>query len=720
MQDADADRQFETVAERAPTMLWMGDKKGKCVYLNAAQRAFWGIELGSLDRFDWGETAHPDDRSILEATVVPAMTEGKEFQVEARFCRADGVYRTLRTKAQPRLSPEGDFLGMIGVNEDVTEQREAEQALLAQSRVSKILNTTGAAISAEIDLETLVQRVTDAAVALTGAKFGAFFYNVLNEEGESYLLYSLAGAPRSAFATYPMPRATAIFKPTFDGEGVIRSGDILQDPRYGLSEPHRGMPAGHLPVRSYLAVPVISRSGEVIGGLFFGHDEAEVFTREHEDLIVGLAGQAATAIDNARLFLAKEREIVARLQAETALKELNVSLEQRIGDEVRARLRAEEAMHQSQKMEAIGRLTGGIAHDFNNLLMAVLGSLELTKKRLGPNSQVAQLVDNAVAAAQRGATLTQRMLSFARRQPLNPGPCDVKELVEGMLELIMGSMGPAIKVTANFSPTLRRALVDKSQLEMALLNLAVNARDAMPDGGTIAISAWEQTIGRDSSSYLKAADYICLSFSDTGEGMDETTLAHATEPFFTTKGVGKGTGLGLPMVHGMAEQSGGRLILKSEKGHGTTAELWLPVAQVAGVELEVTVTTKPGPSVPLRILAVDDDRLVLFNTVMMLQEMGHSVAEAASASSALHLLEKENFDVVITDQAMPEMKGSELIAVIQKHWPKTRIIIATGFQELTDAIGSDVLRLAKPFSIEDLAHALHAVVTFNENSRSGA
>ena len=284
----------------------------------------------------------------------------------------------------------------------------------------------------------------------------------------------------------------------------------------------------------------------------------------------------------------------------------------------------------------------------------------------------------------------------------------------------MGSMGPAIKVTANFSPTLRRALVDKSQLEMALLNLAVNARDAMPDGGTIAISAWEQTIGRDSSSYLKAADYICLSFSDTGEGMDETTLAHATEPFFTTKGVGKGTGLGLPMVHGMAEQSGGRLILKSEKGHGTTAELWLPVAQVAGVELEVTVTTKPGPSVPLRILAVDDDRLVLFNTVMMLQEMGHSVAEAASASSALHLLEKENFDVVITDQAMPEMKGSELIAVIQKHWPKTRIIIATGFQELTDAIGSDVLRLAKPFSIEDLAHALHAVVTFNENSRSGA
>ena len=180
MQDADADRQFETVAERAPTMLWMGDKKGKCVYLNAAQRTFWGIELGSLDSFDWGETAHPDDRSILESTVVPAMTAGKEFQIEARFRRVDGVYRILRTKAQPRLSPEGEFLGMIGVNEDVTEQREAEQALLAQSRVSKILNTTGAAISAEIDLEKLVQRVTDAAVALTGAKFGAFFYNFLS------------------------------------------------------------------------------------------------------------------------------------------------------------------------------------------------------------------------------------------------------------------------------------------------------------------------------------------------------------------------------------------------------------------------------------------------------------------------------------------------------------------------------------------------------------
>lgn len=338
--------------------------------------------------------------------------------------------------------------------------------------------------------------------------------------------------------------------------------------------------------------------------------------------------------------------------------------------------------------------------------MAILGSLELASKRLGTNSRISPLINNAAEAARRGATLTQRMLSFARRQPLNPGSHDVKELVEGMLGLITRSIGPTIKVVTQFPNRLPSVHVDKNQLEMALLNLAVNARDAMPRGGSITICARGKAVTAQNTERLNTGNYVCLSFTDTGEGMDELTLAQAIEPFFTTKGVGKGTGLGLPMVHGMAEQSGGRLILKSIKGEGTTVELWLPAAEAVKEEHQAAANSGPGPAVPLRILAVDDDSLVLFNTVMMLEEMGHAVAQATSAKDALRLLEVKSFDLIITDQAMPEMKGSELVDHVKGRWPNMRLIIATGYQELPDALGSDVQKLAKPFTSQELARAL--------------
>jgi PAS domain S-box-containing protein len=212
-------------------------------------------------------------------------------------------------------------MGMIGVNVDITEMRQAEERLRSKARTLEILNQTGASIGAELDLDRVVQTVTDAGVELAGAEFGAFFYNVLKEDGGSYMLYALSGVPREAFSKFPMPRATAVFQPTFHGEGVIRSDDITLDPRYGKNAPRKGMPEGHLPVRSYLAVPVTSRSGEVLGGLFFGHSEAGVFQQEHETLLVGIAGQAATAIDNARLFQAVQRELEQRRKVEDALRE---------------------------------------------------------------------------------------------------------------------------------------------------------------------------------------------------------------------------------------------------------------------------------------------------------------------------------------------------------------------------------------------------------------
>ena len=235
-----------------------------------------------------------------------------------------------------------------------------------------------------------------------------------------------------------------------------------------------------------------------------------------------------------------------------------------------------EALFQSQKMDAIGQLTGGVAHDFNNLLMAVLGSLELLRKRLPDDPKTLRLVDNAMHAAQRGAGLTQRMLAFARRQELNPVVLDVAKLVRDMTDLLHSSIGATAQIEIDFASGLNKVLADPNQLELAILNLAVNARDAMPKGGTIAIAAREENV--EGTADLKAGRYVCLSVSDDGYGMDEATRRRALEPFFTTKGVGKGTGLGLSMVHGMIQQSGGRFVLKSSKDVGTTVELWLPVA----------------------------------------------------------------------------------------------------------------------------------------------
>lgn len=379
--------------------------------------------------------------------------------------------------------------------------------------------------------------------------------------------------------------------------------------------------------------------------------------------------------------------------------------------DVTARRKAEEALRQAQKIEAVGQLTGGVAHDFNNLLAVIVGNLDLLKKRLPDEPKLTRLVENALQGAQRGAALTQRMLSFARRQDLKPEPVDIPSLVLGMEDLLQRSLGPLVQIETRFPLGSARALVDANQLELALLNLVVNARDAMPSGGTISIGLrFEPAL-----QIANASQFICLSVTDTGEGMDEATLARVTEPFFTTKGVGKGTGLGLSMVHGFAEQSGGRLVLKSEIGLGTVAEIWLPVAHVSSrtdpaVE---AAASEPQTGRALRILVVDDDALVRMNTVMMLEDKGHTVVEAASGKEALEALNAGAFDILITDQAMPRMTGVQLAEDVRKRWPDLPILIATGYAELPS--NGDLPRLSKPFSQAALIEAVNECVVRTAN-----
>ena len=373
------------------------------------------------------------------------------------------------------------------------------------------------------------------------------------------------------------------------------------------------------------------------------------------------------------------------------------------------RKRAQEALEQSreqffqaQKMEAIGKLTGGVAHDFNNLLAAIMGSLGLAQRRLAQGEDVTRFLDNAMQAARRGATLTQRMLAFARKQELQLEPVDVIASVRAMAELLGRTIGPNIFISTRFPLAVPPVMADRAQLELALLNLVVNARDAMSEGGTIVLKAAETSDGEGNR-------FVCLTVEDEGSGMDEATLARAADPFFTTKGVGKGTGLGLPMVQGMVEQCGGRFVLASEPGKGTRAELWLPVAQATARAEAADDDAAPPATRKLRVLAVDDDPIVLLNTATILGDIGHEVLQAHSGPDALVQLAEHPVDLLLTDYAMPGMTGGELVAQAQAAHPGLIAIIVSGYADLPEGVDLDVPRLAKPFSDADLANIIAAV-----------
>ncbi|MFP3547337.1 PAS domain S-box protein [Rhizobium sp. SIMBA_035] len=370
---------------------------------------------------------------------------------------------------------------------------------------------------------------------------------------------------------------------------------------------------------------------------------------------------------------------------------------------------AQEAMVQAHKLEAVGQLTGGLAHDFNNLLTAILGSLEIARKR-AVRPDVLDLIENAIQGAQRGATLTQRLLAFARRQELKIDSLRVSDVVGGMADLMRRTIGPEVVINTAFPADLPLVLTDANQLESALLNLVVNARDAMPGGGEITISAERRNVTTGSANALATGDYVCLSIADQGEGMDAETLANATQPFFTTKGVGKGTGLGLAMVQGLMAQSGGQLELKSTPGVGTTAELWLPVS---GEHSTLAASTPepvfdPAPTA-MTVLVVDDDALVLMNTVLLLEDLGMETMQASSGEEAMRQLDSGELPaVVITDHAMPHMTGAQLCRRIREQHPSLPLILATGYAELPEGaeLLSDVVRLPKPFSQAQLSRAL--------------
>ena len=400
------------------------------------------------------------------------------------------------------------------------------------------------------------------------------------------------------------------------------------------------------------------------------------------------------------------RDISARKLAEEALQELNATLEMRVEERTRELVAAEEALRQAQKMEAMGQLTGGVAHDFNNLLTPIVGALDMLQRRGVGDEREQRLIGGASQSAERARILVQRLLAFARRQPLQPTAVDIAKLVHDMADLIASTSGPQIRVSIEAADDLPFAQADQNQLEMALLNLSVNARDAMPNGGTLRISANRGQADGDNPLGLTPGGYLRLSVADTGSGMDEATLARAAEPFFSTKGVGKGTGLGLSMVHGLASQLGGALTIQSRLGVGTNIELWIPITQESP-DAAVTIANKAPKSASAGVvLLVDDEELVRASTAAMLGDLGYEVMEAESAEEAAMLMRGGlKPAVLMTDHLMAGMNGTDLARLVQAEHADVKVVIVSGYAE-SEGVAPDLPRLTKPFREAELAECL--------------
>lgn len=403
-------------------------------------------------------------------------------------------------------------------------------------------------------------------------------------------------------------------------------------------------------------------------------------------------------------------DITARKATELALHELNHTLETRIAQAIADREEAQAALRQSQKMDAMGQLTGGVAHDFNNLLTPIVGALDMLQRRNIGGEREQRLISGAMQSAEKARVLVQRLLAFARRQPLQPVPVDIAKLIDGMAELVASTTGPQIKVIVEVQDNLPAATADANQIEMALLNLSVNARDAMPSGGTLTISATAEIV-EDLNGTPSVGRYIRMSVTDTGSGMDEATMQRAIEPFFSTKGIGQGTGLGLSMVHGLASQLGGALTIQSQPGQGTRVDLWLPESEErpeAEAASAVFVTSKEAKGVAL---LVDDEEFVRASTADMLMDLGYEVVEAASGEDALELIKAGYpFDVLITDHLMPGISGTELAITARMFRPHARILLVSGYAE-RDGLDPKLPRLTKPFRKDELAACLAELVS---------
>lgn len=766
----ESEARFRNMADRAPVMMWVTDPTGYCTHLNARWYEFTGQAPRAGEAYGWLEAVHPDDRPIAEEAFVSANAQQRDYRVDFRLRRADGVYRWVIDAAAARFGEAGEFHGYVGSVIDIDERREAE--LRIQDNEERLRLATEAAEvgfwDVDVDKDLLIWP------PVVKAMFGispdrpvtmADFYDGLHPDDRQEVQEAYAAAcDPDLRALYDVEYRTvgkedgvvrwvaAKGRGRFTSEGrcirvvgtalditarkadevrLLELNDTLErrvaERTAELSESQRRFRGIFDSALQFMAL--LTPDGRVVE---VNQTALEWSAIELKDIVGQPFWAAAPMRENFEL----QDEIREGINRAAAGETVRAEHEMRGAGDVRATIdfslkpvlssegkpiwlvaegrditdlkHAQEALRQSQKMEAMGQLTGGVAHDFNNLLTPIIGSLDrLQRKGLG-DERDARLIDGAMQSAERARTLVQRLLAFARRQPLQKTAVDIRRLIESMVDLVASTLGPRIRLTCDVADNLPSAAADENQLEMAILNLAVNARDAMKDGGELSIRAYVTSVASGSRPNLDAGDYICVSIADTGEGMDDATLARAVEPFFSTKGIGQGTGLGLSMAHGLAAQLGGALSIESAVGGGTKIDLYLPVSDEPVSEIKVAALAESG-SERGTILLVDDEILIRMSTADLLSDLGYRVIDAGSAEEALSLFsEGLDFDILVTDHLMPGLSGTELAQELRQAKPNLPVLIVSGYAEIED-VDADIPRLVKPFRLAELAAKLEAL-----------
>jgi PAS domain S-box-containing protein len=759
---------LEAIGAATPDLIFAKDLQGRLLYANPAVAKLIGQPSETLlgrNEAEWApgsgeaEAIARADRQIME--------EGRTRVLEEVFTGADGQRRVFRTVKSPLRDETGTVVGLVGLSGDVTELHDQRDEL---ERLNAHLEERVAEALAERRIWAEVFEATDAMVIVLDQDLRVMAANKANlDEGEratgrraqvgDHLSDVLGSAPEL------IAGATEIWRRALSGEALLLEAEILGRFYELRFEPLRDA-AGRIfaafqiatdvterkeAQRRALAAEAAQRQSDALYRAYFQNSAEGLFVvTVHEDggfgieevnpahrRAVGAMGLepqpgkrleeqlppeiAAAVSANYQRVVDAGHVVAYRESADVGGQTLHFDtvlvpvrddtgrIARIIGSarDMTAQVQAEEALRQSQKLESMGQLTGGVAHDFNNLLTPIIGSLDMLQRRGVGDDRMRRLVDGALQSAERAKTLVQRLLAFARRQPLQPVAVDLGGLVEGMRELVASTVGPRVRVETDVERGLPPVRADVNQLEMAILNLAVNARDAMPDGGTLRIEAGTQ--GVRPATLSRDGRYARLAVADTGTGMDELTLARAVEPFFSTKGVGRGTGLGLSMVHGLASQLGGAMEIQSRAGQGTTIALWLPLAEAKDAGDADALGTDPALAATGTVLLVDDEELVRASTSQMLAELGFAVTEASSAAEALALIDGGFApDLVVTDHLMPGMTGTELVRVLRRRALRVPALLISGYAEDV-GLAADLPRLTKPFRQAELAAAIGAL-----------
>ncbi len=693
------------LADSIPQLAWMAAPEGHIFWYNRRWYDYTGTTFEQMEGWGW--------QSVHDPKILPQVIErwkasietGAPFDMEFPLRRADGVFRWFLTRVNPLRDNEGKVVRWFGTNTDIDQAKRAEDAVRGEASILELINKTGSAIAAELDLQTIVQSVTDTGTKLTDAKFGAFFYNITDENGDALLLYALSGAPREAFEKFGHPRATALFGPTFRGEGPIRSDDILQDPRYGTMAPHHGMPKGHLPVRSYLAVPVTLRSGEVVGGLFFGHPEPSIFTERSERLIVAVAAQAAIAIDNARLFEAAQRELRQRKEAEADRERLLVSEK-----EARAQAERETAM----KDEFLAT----VSHELRTPLNAILGWANLLRTGSSDTVDITEGLEVIERNARSQAQIIEDLLDMSRivsgNIRLDVQQVDVVQVINASLDSVRPTAAAReIRLTSVLDPQAGPISGDPARIQQILWNLLTNALKFTPKGGRVHVVL------------ERVESHLEIAVSDSGRGIAPEFLPHVFDRFrqadASTTREHRGLGLGLAIVKNLSELHGGSVRAHSAgRDQGAVFTVTFPLTAAHGASVKTRHHPRSGACIGpkgepiqldgIRVLAVDDEPDARHLIKRVLANCGAEVETAESGAATLAILAKTQPQVLIMDIGMPGEDGYTVMRKVRalpaKKGGRIPAIALTAFARSEDRrraiLSGFQMHMAKPVEPSEL------------------